>query len=205
VLVAVAANVTEPPVTQPDTFRTNWATPVVCTPLDNDVDPESGDLSLVRLHTAGLQGIAFVDSGATTVTYLPPAGFQGPDTFTYIATDCEGGNAPGDIVVLVSSISPVPGSGNPCAYRLHPCIPNPFNPVTRLRFDLPTAGPVELAVFDLRGRRVATLVREWLGAGVHVRDWWGRDDRGRALASGVYFARLQAGGRSEVTKMMLVR
>ena len=61
-------------------------------------------------------------------------------------------------------------------------------------FELPQAGPVDLEVFDVRGHRVSLVTREEVGAGNHVASWGGLNDRGEALASGVYFARLEAGG-----------
>ena len=62
-----------------------------------------------------------------------------------------------------------------------------------------------LALFDLAGRRVRTLVSAQLAAGPQSITWDGRDDSGRAQASGVYFARLEAGPRRETAKLILVR
>ncbi len=84
--------------------------------------------------------------------------------------------------------------------------PNPFNPKTTLRFALPRAAAVELAIFDVNGRRVARLLKgETLPAGNHAVDWNGRDEAGRALASGVYFARFAAGGFTAEHKLVLLR
>ena len=74
---------------------------------------------------------------------------------------------------------------------LHQNVPNPFNPATTLRFDLARAGTVDLCVYDAAGRRVRTLVREHLDAGLgHAIAWDGRDDAGQRVPSGVYFCRL---------------
>jgi hypothetical protein len=83
--------------------------------------------------------------------------------------------------------------------------PNPFNPKTTINFDLPRPSRVELAVYDLSGRRVATLVSDELDAGRHAITWLGRDDADRQVASGVYFYRLQAGDEVMNRKMMLVK
>jgi hypothetical protein len=83
--------------------------------------------------------------------------------------------------------------------------PNPFNPLTRVAFALTRAQPVELAVYDLKGRRLRVLARGIWAADEHVVTWNGRDDRGRELASGVYFVRLVAGPQAAVTKVTLVR
>ncbi len=83
--------------------------------------------------------------------------------------------------------------------------PNPFNPVTSIRFDLPRGAPVELFVFSADGRRVATLANDWLPAGNHEVLWRGRDDNGRSVSSGVYFYRLVVQGHSLTKRMVLLR
>jgi hypothetical protein len=84
--------------------------------------------------------------------------------------------------------------------------PNPFNPKTTLRFALPRAASVDLAIFDVNGRRVVRLLAgETLPAGNHAVDWEGRDEAGRALPSGVYFARFAASGFTEERKLVLLR
>ncbi|MGH7453351.1 MAG: FlgD immunoglobulin-like domain containing protein, partial [bacterium] len=86
--------------------------------------------------------------------------------------------------------------------------PNPFNPETNIRYELPHNGNVTLAVFDLTGRRVATLASGMQAAGEHVIRWNGRDDSGNRAASGVYFYRLEAtspaGTMTVLTKKMTV-
>lgn len=79
------------------------------------------------------------------------------------------------------------------AARLLPAAPNPFNPRTTLRWSQPGTGAVDLAVYDLRGRRVRQLVQEVRPAGEHRVEWAGVDDRGQGLPSGVYFVRLATG------------
>lgn len=84
--------------------------------------------------------------------------------------------------------------------------PNPFGPLTSVRYSVPTDAGVELAVYDVSGRHVRTLVsRATHGAGHHEVPWDGRDDAGRRVAAGVYFARLLVGGESTSAKMVLLR
>jgi hypothetical protein len=84
--------------------------------------------------------------------------------------------------------------------------PNPFNPETAIRFGLPEGAVVDLDIFDVAGCRVATLLAgEALPAGWHQVTWRGRDDAGRALASGVYLYRLRADGQARVGKMTLLK
>jgi hypothetical protein len=82
--------------------------------------------------------------------------------------------------------------------------PNPFRTQTTLRFDLPEAADVRLAIYDVMGRRVATLVDQPMQAGRHEVIWAGRGRSG-SLGSGVYFARLHAGGHTATRRMTLVR
>lgn len=83
--------------------------------------------------------------------------------------------------------------------------PNPFNPQTKIAFALPRTLVVDLAIYDVSGRRVATLAAGELPAGPHEATWTGRDDSGRAVASGVYFFRLRADGRTLVGKAALLK
>ncbi|MCP4571544.1 MAG: T9SS type A sorting domain-containing protein [bacterium] len=78
--------------------------------------------------------------------------------------------------------------------------PNPFNPATEVSFVLPAAGKVDLAAYDLSGRRVATIVAGHLEAGRHSRRW-----NATGLASGSYLLRLRAGGTQTSQKVSLVR
>ena len=93
----------------------------------------------------------------------------------------------------------------PQHYQLSPNFPNPFNPQTAMRFTLPQSGQVSLKVFDLGGQVVRVLVAQNMSAGVHTITWDGRDNKGRQVASGTYFARLRSGSFSATRKMMLVR
>ena len=74
-----------------------------------------------------------------------------------------------------------------------------------MEFGVATAGWTTLVIYDVLGRTVRTLVDERVSAGRHVIQWDGRDDNGRAVASGVYLYRLQAGTRTAVRKMVLMR
>jgi len=83
--------------------------------------------------------------------------------------------------------------------------PNPFNPATTIAFALPAAGRVEVGVYDAQGRLIRTLWRGELPAGRNALAWDGRDDLGRAVASGAYLARVRAGGTVATAKMTLAR
>jgi flagellar hook assembly protein FlgD len=83
--------------------------------------------------------------------------------------------------------------------------PNPARGAATIAFDLPRAGDVELALYDLAGRRVRTLARGALPGGRHQVAWDGRDDRGRNVAPGVYLCRIEALGASEARRFIRLR
>lgn len=83
--------------------------------------------------------------------------------------------------------------------------PNPFNPITTIRFSLSHPTRVRLLIFDVSGARVRSLADAPMLAGEHRVTWDGTNDRGRALASGAYFYRLEANGAVEARKLILLR
>lgn len=96
-------------------------------------------------------------------------------------------------------------SGTPKAFELFQNVPNPFNPSTTIRFDLPDAGPVRLRIYDVKGALVATLLDGYVEEGTGEVVWTGKGSDGRSVASGIYFYRLTAGGFTETKKMVLLR
>ena len=96
--------------------------------------------------------------------------------------------------------------GVPKVTQLGLCAPNPFNPSTVIRFDLAQAATTRLAIYDLRGRLVRTLVGpEVIAPGQHELVWDGRDDRGTAVSGGIYVYRLTADGFTAAHSMTLVK
>ena len=93
----------------------------------------------------------------------------------------------------------------PAAYALHRCYPNPFNPSTRIVYDVAAPGPVKLSIYDARGREVRTRVAQSQTAGRYEQIWQGRDDAGTQVASGLYIVRLVADGVSETRKIVLTQ
>jgi hypothetical protein len=82
--------------------------------------------------------------------------------------------------------------------------PNPFSPETRIAFDLPKAGPVELVIYSVNGRLIRRLVKDTREAGRHTASWDGRDDAGVKVGSGIYFYQLIAPGVEESRRMILL-
>jgi len=96
------------------------------------------------------------------------------------------------------------GVGDPAAPRTHLLgnAPNPFGSSTTVHMALQRDGEAELAIFDLGGRRVASLHSGALPAGAHSFDWRGRDDSGHAVPPGIYLCRLRAEGVIETGRMV---
>ena len=93
----------------------------------------------------------------------------------------------------------------PESFDLKANYPNPFNPTTTIAFDLPEASQVTLEVYDMMGRRVATLVDGNMAAGRYQATWNAHADNGAAVASGVYIYRLRAGTFESVKQMVLMK
>jgi len=88
---------------------------------------------------------------------------------------------------------------------LHQNYPNPFNPETRIEFELPANGWVDVAVYNILGRKVATLESRRLTAGKHSVVWNGENDSGEQVSSGVYLYRISTTAKARTRKMVLVR
>ena len=93
----------------------------------------------------------------------------------------------------------------PQATFLSQNFPNPFNPMTTISFGLKQKGFISLRVYDVAGRLVRTLAEGDREAGVIIEEWNGRDNSGRATASGIYFYRLVAGDFVQTRKMVMLR
>lgn len=110
-------------------------------------------------------------------------------------------------VQITRGASPVPDDvpPTPLANALVDVRPNPFNPRTTVTFDLAAAVHAQLAVYDLRGALVRSLVDAELPAGRHTAAWDGCDQTGQSVASGVYVARFAAGSVRDMKRMVLIR
>jgi hypothetical protein len=107
--------------------------------------------------------------------------------------------------VSIEGVTGVQDNATPSRFAILGIVPNPFNPMTRVRFALPQAGRARVSIHDGRGRLVRQLLDEDLSAGIHEVVWDGRDARNLAASSGIYFARLQMGGEARVARMSLIR
>ena len=102
-------------------------------------------------------------------------------------------------------ISAVLANTTPTEFGLHKNYPNPFNPVTTISYDLAKDVYVELAVYNILGGKVITLVNGNQPAGSYQLEWDGRDSRGLIVSSGMYLLRINAGNYCKTNKMVFVR
>ena len=97
-------------------------------------------------------------------------------------------------------------NGMPVAMtRLLPNAPNPFNPMTEINFEMEKPGMVRVSIYDVSGKLIKNLVSQQLTSGHHTRTWQGRDSSGRQVPSGAYYLRMDAGGKVDHRKIMLLK
>ncbi len=175
------------------------------------------DVRIASLSTGGSFHLAFDGNDQTGPVAVPvTGGWQAWTTVSATATlaagtqvmrltaDTDGFNVNYFDVVAVPTA--VGRGGLPVVAALNPCYPNPFNPATTISYDVRESVPVTLAIYDVTGRRIRTLVDgQPTNAGHYELTWDGRDQSGRVVASGVYFYRLDAGGFSETRRMVLLK
>ncbi len=146
--------------------------------------------------------LAFTTATTQTITY-PADGLD--HSYVIVAVDIHDNLGPPTAAISLSVLGVDTGPGLPEVFALHHNYPNPFNPATTIRFDLPEAVELYMTVYDMLGREVARLAEGKLAAGFHQVIWDARDERGRSVPSGVYFARLTAPGFVRTIKMVLLR
>ena len=173
----------------------DWSTTVVA--LDVGADPRDVDILDSEMH-------AFIAGGDITAT--DPVYVVELVGNTLKSSIPVGGN-PNCVAVQPQVTSAAVGVQNEAAtarMRLE-CHPNPFNPKTSIDYFMPERGDVELAVYDVSGRRVAVLERGERNEGEHRAAWNGVDEDGNPVATGVYFLRLDALGGSRTAKAVLLK
>ncbi|MBL7149586.1 MAG: T9SS type A sorting domain-containing protein, partial [Candidatus Cloacimonetes bacterium] len=148
-----------------------------------------------------------IDSGTpdTTGLYLPPWDLL----YNHRVWDGDGnGSAIIDMGAYEYGAPPVAGIDEPVI--IPPNVihlsnyPNPFNPETKIVFNLPEEGNVKLEIYNIKGQKVKTLLDCYMSPGHSEMIWNGRDDNGKRVSSGVYFYKLNVNGKTEKTKKMLL-
>nr|MBC8185161.1 T9SS type A sorting domain-containing protein [candidate division KSB1 bacterium] len=95
----------------------------------------------------------------------------------------------------------------PKTFNLFQNYPNPFNPTTSIRFDLPEASEIKLAIYNMNGQEIRTLSETSMDAGTHSIVWGGRNNQGQVVPSGVYFYKLRVKSHQweSIKKMILIK
>ncbi|MDP8206877.1 MAG: T9SS type A sorting domain-containing protein [Candidatus Electryonea clarkiae] len=93
----------------------------------------------------------------------------------------------------------------PNEYCLYPAYPNPFNPTVNITFDIPHPSNIKVAVYDLLGRQVTTLLDSRRPPGFHTISWNGASDSGTPVSSGLYFIRLETNSFSQTRKIVMLK
>ncbi len=173
----------------------NWLPP------DWDALQDDGRSSLDELvnYKVYRQGTGLIgEASGTTFVY----NVTGVGVFRLWVTAVYDGGESDSSNIVQFIVTPADDSpaGIPTELYLSQNYPNPFNPTTSISFGLPTESAVTLSVFDVQGRLVKTLVESSLSAGHHSVNF-----DGAGIGSGVYFYRLDAGGKQLIGKMMLLR
>ena len=176
--------------------------------VNYEVSNPSGDFVESSQDTWTLNnGGSFPATATFELQAIPPDGAEPGQEFTAsyfaeVTSDCDGDDfvtfldPPHIFETPTASSGPAGLQGN---------YPNPFRDQTTINFTLPEAGEVTVSVYDISGRKVATLVNQSLTAGAHQVQWNGRSSSGQALASGVYFYRIDAGTFQDVRRLTIVR
>jgi hypothetical protein len=163
------------------------------------------DLAGYRLYRGTSAG--FVPSLANRIatpvgtSYADVAG--SPYLYRVSAVDLHGNEGPSALLVP-GGVLDADAVAPPRALALHGARPNPLRAGGAIHYAMPRAGHASLALYDASGRRVRVLVDGEVAAGEHAAAWDGRDDGGRALPAGLFFARLEAQGRTLAARVARV-
>ena len=162
--------------------------------------------ALRELETDGLEGVSLRKVAETVgVSKTAPYRHFADKRELLVALAADGFRLLAEKLESVPPVGVEPGIEADRTLALRAVGPVPFRTTLQLAVDLPRAGRVQLEVFDVRGRRVRTLLERDAGAGTHSVQWDGRDERGRELGAGIYFVRMQSGGAERSLRVVRVQ
>ncbi|MBN2780523.1 MAG: family 10 glycosylhydrolase, partial [Candidatus Marinimicrobia bacterium] len=164
-------------------------------------DPNPGDkLTFTVIPDTTAISLRYYSSPVGRVRLRPDETYTGVSKILFIVTD-DGVGELSDTSVMNLTVSINPAVHEiPERFTVYPNYPNPFNPVTSLRFDLPQSDQVSIEIFNTRGQRVAVLANRYFEAGSYTLQF----DAG-FLSSGVYIYRVMAGDQIRVDRMTLMK
>jgi len=177
----------------------------------SDHTPEPPDTATSIHFDAALLGAAAADSGRLAICHFQalaageiPLTWSLADVRDSLNTGLGFATSTEDSILVGDDLTGVDDPA-PAQLRLLGNQPNPFNPSTLIRYELPEDGHWRVEVFDVRGRRVASLVDGWQAAGRYAQSWDGRNTRGELLGSGLYLLRVSGPAGSRSGKMLLLK
>ncbi len=169
-------------------------------------EPDIDHYAVYRGESAGFITAAENIVGSPTEASFFDGGWRWNAGYFYKVTAIDvNGNESAVALASPEGVTGTDGSGPPAASYLVQNFPNPFNPSTRIAFGLSKPARVSLRIYDAAGRLVRVLAEGERPAGTFAETWDGRDSGGGAVASGVYFYRLDAGEFTRTLKMVLLR
>ncbi|MFH1011655.1 MAG: right-handed parallel beta-helix repeat-containing protein [bacterium] len=170
-------------------------------------DPDPADTITYMLHIVAGDFVFAHDSGSDTCATIDVGALDLPDTVVAEWWVTAHSLCPDTSMESTSRFHFYPPSAIsgrdislPTDFALHPNYPNPFNPMTVIRYDVKQSGPVSVRIFDLLGREVATIVHETVPAGSYTAIWNAAD-----FPSGVYLCQMEATGFRQTRKLLLVK
>ena len=203
--VVTVNSINDPPmiVGLPETIRFRSDSSAILMMKEYARDVDSPDSLLSWSFSVSNDSLVYTYDAETGQLKLTAAGFSGEVQLTCILTDDSSAQVSDTIQVQVDPVTALEdmlSGGIPEQYELNQNYPNPFNPVTNIRYGLPQAGKVRISVYNILGKKVATLVDTFKPAGYHTI----RFDASR-YSSGVYFYRIEAKNFVKVRKMILMK
>jgi len=172
-------------------------------PVVNDAGIENGKLTIAHAYPQGAKGVVNIfnarfkvleSSEAETAVSLSFSALAAAETFTDLLTYLK---------VKENELS-FTTEDIPATYGLEN-YPNPFNPATEIRYQLPQAGLVQIVVYNVLGQKVQTLVNEKQQPGSYRVRWEGKNQQGQPVPSGMYFLRMKAGKFTADRKLLLLK
>ena len=168
-------------------------------------DPDDS-LSVLQLDFQNMNHLQVTLNGNQIDIQPVPFNYTGPASFQLTARDPDSLFDQKSIQFQFGNTTNITENPNiPLQFRVKQNYPNPFNPTTEIRYQLPENSEVRIAVFDILGRRVKTLVNRFQSAGYYSVTWDGKNESNQSVGSGNYFYIVQTNQHYAVKKMILLK
>ena len=182
--------------------------------VDPDPNEQLSYLLLVSTHSDfrdTLDSVLIPVPGTNYYDYMAPYKRRPKQTYFWkmfafgmdgLFVEC---SAPASFTTMWDGVETIDTPDRPTEFTLYQNHPNPFNPETKIRFDVPETGNVKITIFNSIGQKVRELVNEEKAPGVYEVRWDARDEYGQPVSSGIYMYRLRAGDHISYRKMLFLQ